>query len=197
MPFQVRHSKYKTCLETCMNIKHVEMQKTCLERCMSIKHVVAVVAQVCVETDSNSWLFPFSLDVKGEKKTIQNLGNVATQLHLTPSWVALARWTSLLSNVIPTDSVQCNAWKIWSCLVCQMHNNRKLSMGAPNTMSPNCNLFFSCAFGPMWTSFWHLQWINLYKIVLSFHIGHYQTCDLWPTGHSFLGNLDRIIAQPC
>lgn len=172
-----------------------EMRKTCLETCMNIKHVVAVVAQVCVETDSNSWLFPESLDVKGETTHPEprQRGN-ATSPHTLLCWLLQGKQAFYPTSFPLT---LCNAWKIWSCLVCQMHNNRKLSMGAPNTLSPNRNLFFSCAFGPMSMSFWHLHWINLYKIVLSFHIGHYQTFDIWPTGHGLLGNRDRIIAQPC
>ena len=145
----------------------------------------------------NSWLFPFSLDVKGEKKhhpEPRQRGN-ATSPH------------PFLSGSCKVNKPSIQRHSDWLCSMqwmedltlpgLLMHNNRKISAGAPNTSRPNCNLFFSCAFGPMSMSFWHLQWIYLYKIVLSFHIGHYQTFDLWPTGHGFLGNLDRILAQPC
>ena len=96
-----------------MNIKHVETQKTCLERCMTIKPVVAVVAQICVETDS---IHDFSCQEREKpSRTSATWQRNFTSLPLT---LALARWTSLLSNVIPTDSMTlCNAWKIWSCLV--------------------------------------------------------------------------------
>ena len=165
---------------------------------MSIKHVVAVVAESLKYVLKLIQLMTFSFQpwCQGREKHWEprQRGN-ATSPHPLLRWLLPGK-QAFYPTAFPLTL--CNAWKIWRCLVCQMHNNRKLSMGAPNTSRPNCNLFFSCAFGPMSMSFWHLQWIHLYKIVLSFHIGHHQPFDLWPTGPpGFHGHLDRIIAQPC
>ena len=53
----VHHSKIEKFLSKLDIPNTKEMPKTCLETCMNIKHVVtvvAVLAQICVETDSNS-----------------------------------------------------------------------------------------------------------------------------------------------
>ena len=117
---------------------------------MKIKHVVAVVAQICVETDSIHDFFLTAL-MSRERKATKNLGNVATQLHLTLLCWLLQGKQAFYPKSFPLTLYAMHgrlevAWFV------DAQQSETLNGCTKHTVA-NCHLFFSCAFGPMSMSF--------------------------------------------